>query len=232
MLHRSWSARLITGLVAGLAGCATATTDNRVGDLGVDAPPQTPQPDAPPQTPPPDAPPPCTPMVSELLVNGHFDATPLGTGWVEQRIDQAYELITPDDGNSGVTEQSPPNKVWLGGFAQANANDVLHQDIMVPANTTQLRLTGFFRAASSDSTTVINDTATINITNTAGTVLSAVLALDNTTRHTAWQPLDHLVPVTGLSGTTIRLRFASSNNTTLTTSFWFDTFSLVADHCQ
>lgn len=223
---------LYRGLIAALAlvtGCASATApvegqpdaaggrDSNGGvDSGVDSPVTI------------DAPGPCTTMTRQLLTNPTFDAT---GGWVEDPIG-TLPIVTSDDGNSGVTEQSPTMKAWMAGYAQAGATDSLHQDVMVPANTSMLKLTGFYWTKSSElQLGVVYDSAKVTIENGA-TIVATALSLDNLTRHTDWQPLDFTVPVAGLSGQTIRLKFASSSDTSDPTSFWFDTLALTATHCQ
>jgi hypothetical protein len=82
-------------LLVGLASCAqagsgeqqpgtdAATGDAAIADASIDAPP------------------PCVEIMTELLNNPAFDATPMGTGWMETRIDPAYALIT-DEGQTGT----------------------------------------------------------------------------------------------------------------------------------
>jgi hypothetical protein len=173
----------------------------------------------------------CVVMTQQLLTNPTFDATPAGMGWTAAPINGTYPIVTADDGNSGVTEQSPTMKAWMAGFAQANATDSLYQDVMVPAGTTLLKLTGFYWTKSSEPVPVAYDTAKITIEN-GGTVVATALSLDNILRHTSWQALDFTVPVAGLSGQTIRLKFATASDSTDVTSFWFDTIALTATYCQ
>src|SRR5262249_59850104 len=73
-----------------------------------------------------DAPGHCTPVTDNLLVNPNFDDSPTGTGWTEQPIDTTLPIITPD---LGIAADSPSNKAWMGGIAQANAKDTLYQDV-------------------------------------------------------------------------------------------------------
>jgi hypothetical protein len=182
-----------------------------------------------------DAPPiqidaPCMPTTTQLLANPSFDATPAGMGWTATPVDPTYPLVTDQD---GVPEQSTPYKAWLGGFAQANANDQIHQDVMIPPNTTKLSLTGFYDVRTADTAAVARDTATVVLTRTDGTMIDSVLSLSNLQPKTVWTQIDHTFPVDGLSGQTVRLRMASSNDATANTptSFYFDTLALSANHC-
>jgi hypothetical protein len=218
-------------IIATAAGCATATTPLEGSDAAPNNGPDAPRLIDAPEEQPIDAPAPCTPMMTQLLVNPGLDLMPAGMGWTQTPINPATPIITADDGNSAVVEQSPTMKVWMGGYAQAVANDSLTQDVVIPMNTTALELTGFYWIKSSDSTFLPYDTLTFTVENGA-TVIGTVLSKDNTTRHTAWTPISYTIPAAGLSGQTIRLKIVTHNDDSLTTSFWFDTFALTATHCQ
>ena len=216
---RSW---FVVG-VLGAVGCATAIDGHH--DVAVDASAADAAVVAI------DAPASCNQVTTQLLVNGNFDATPIGTGWSETRIDAGFALITPDD---GVVEQTAPNKAWMGGFARANANDQLFQDIAIPARTSALALTGFYDVRTGETGAAVRDTATVVLVKLDGTLLDTALATDNTHPKTDWTSLDHAFAVGDLSGQTVRLKLATHNNATVNTetSFFFDTLALTATHCQ
>jgi hypothetical protein len=177
---------------------------------------------------------PCVPVNTELLVNGAFDATPIGTGWSETRIDPAYPLVTPPAATNPLATQAGPYYAWLGGFESTAGlvTDVLYQNVTVPANTTQLRITGYYFVGSDESatTTSVYDTGVLALTQLNNTPYTTVLSLSNRSETTAWQAFDHTF-VQNLSGQTVRLRMTTSNDISNATSFWFDTLSLVATHC-
>src|SRR5262249_7148761 len=119
----------------------------------------------------------CIPQITELLLNPVFDLTPMGMGWVQQNIDNAYPLITDDD---GVTEQSAPYKAWMGGWAGTDKSvstlsDQLYQDVVVPANTTQLVLTGYYDVATSETIGLVYDVANVSLVQTNGVPIEGVL---------------------------------------------------------
>lgn len=203
-----------------------------------DAPPDA-RPDAPPDAPPavpPDAAMPdayvCQVMTMQLLQNPALDLTPVGTGWVQQNIDNTYPIITDQD---GIAEDSAPYKAWLGGLLAptlgGSVTDVLYQDVTIPAGTTMLRLTGKYEVRTGESGTTVYDTAQVGLTHTDGTPIETVLSLSNATPTTAWTAIDKTF-TTNLSGQTVRLRFTSSNDYALATSFYFDTLALTATYCQ
>lgn len=204
-----------------LAGCANAGIKGQGDDDQVDAPRlDAPMADAP-----------CVPVTTEVLVNGSFDSMPEGTGWTQVPIDPTLPPITGDEPVPAIDEQSPTLKAWMGGFAQAAADDSISQPLAIPPGTTALMLTGYYWVKSADSTTVVHDTSTVELVGTGSTVIDTALALDNKTRHTTWQPLAHDIPVGTLAGTTVTFRISSHNDGTSATSFWYDTLSLQATHC-
>ena len=175
----------------------------------------------------------CVPVTGELLVNPALDLSPMGTGWQQTLIDPMAPLITDED---GITEHSAPYKAWLGGIVAPNigqsVTDVLWQDVAVPAGTTQLTLSYYVAVATGESAsdTNIYDTASVAITQTNGTVIAAVASYSNRTPIATWTQVTFNVPQ-NLSGQTVRLRLTSSNDFSLATSFWFDSFNLSATHC-
>ncbi|MBL9018117.1 MAG: hypothetical protein JNL83_28280 [Myxococcales bacterium] len=175
----------------------------------------------------------CVPVVSEILTNPALDLTPMGTGWQQTVIDPAAPLITDED---GIAEHSAPYKAWLGGIVAPNlgqsVTDVLWQDVAVPAGTTQLTLAYYVAVATGESASDTNvyDTASVAVTQTNGTVIAAVASYSNRTPLATWTQVTFNVPQ-NLSGQTVRLRLTSSNDFSLATSFWFDSFNLTATHC-
>jgi hypothetical protein len=163
----------------------------------------------------------CVASPVELLKNPAFDLAPLAASWTES----ASDLVTDQD---GVTEQSAPYKAWLGGLT--SFSDTLYQDVTVPMSATALVLHGYYQVATGESGTTVYDHATVALTSTSGTLIESVLALTNVSHNTAWASFDHTF--TNLSaGQTVRLMFASDNDVTLPTSFYFDTLSLQATAC-
>lgn len=218
-----------TGLfVLVLGACASAEPQQ----ITIDAP-AGPSIDAP-SGPPIDAEVPCNPGPTQLLKNPSFDDMPAGTAWTGTPVDPMYPLITGDgDGTTtGIVEHTPPYDAWMGGFATANANDQLYQDVAIPERTSMLVLSGMHDVRSGDTTA--SDTAEIALVKLDGTVVEVAFATDSTKKQTAWTAFSHTFAATDLSGQTLRFRIKTHNNATADTetSFYFDTFTLVATHCQ
>ena len=169
----------------------------------------------------------CTTTTVQLLVNGNVDATPRGTGWVETPVDPLYPPITADTG--GVAAQSAPNRIWLGGFT--SASDAVEQIVAIPAGTTQLVLRGQYAAITGESGTTVYDSAAIELLSTAGAVLATPQALTNVTVQAAFTPFSFIF-ATPFAGQSVRLRFRSTNDLSLETSFFWDSLVLEATVCQ
>lgn len=198
-------------------------------DAMIDAPPiDAPMIDAPMIDAPPDA---CVPINAELLANPALDLSPAGTGWQQTLIDPAFPLIT---GDGTLAEHSAPFKAWLGGIEaeSGTVTDVLFQDVVVPANTTQLVLTAYYEVRSGEDPAEIAvfDSAAIDVTQPNGTPIVTVRSLSNLTPTTTWTMVTHTF-APNLAGQTIRVRMTSSNDFFRPTSFYFDTLSLRALHC-
>jgi len=181
--------------------------------------------------PPPDAAA-CVPHTTQLLGNPAFDLTPVGTKWTEQPYDASLPIITADP---GLNPQSSPYRAWMGGlqgvdYGVASITDFLYQDVVVPANTTQLVLTGYYAVATSESGSTVYDTGSVDLTDTSGTPIEPILSLTNATIATSWAQVSHTFTA-NVSGQTVRLRFTTTNDDTNPTSFYFDTLTLKATHC-
>jgi hypothetical protein len=228
-----------------ITGCASGKTYSNADANGQGADAKVyrdgqiePQPDASHVNPPPDAPPDafvyldaCVPQSTELLANPVFDLTPMGTGWQQTPIDPTYPPIT----DQGFAPQSAPYKVWMGGFEAdlgLTVTDVVYQDIVVPANTTSLVITGYYVVGTQETTTTsVYDTGSLALVQTNGTPIEGVVSLTNLTNTgTTWTAINHTFGG-NLSGQTVRLRVTSSNDDSFVTNFFFDTLSLKATHC-
>lgn len=236
----SYSGLLIASVTAAglVTGCASAGS---ALEEGIDASP-TPTVDAPssptvdapitpaidaPITPPIDAPPQCTVTMTNLLTNPNFDATPVGTGWVQAPIDPLYPIVTAD----GALVQSAPNKAWMAGLARANANDTLYQNVTVPAGATSLVLTGYYEIRTLETLGGIYDRAKIELVQTGGALIQEAFAKNNTNGTTAWTAFQFAF-ATPHAGETIRLRLSTASDSTDSTSFFFDSLALTATSCQ
>jgi hypothetical protein len=88
---------------------------------------------------------------------------------------------------------------------------------------------GVFDVRTAETSTFAFDTADLAVTRTDGTPIQTVMALSNLTPKTGWTSFEVTLPP-GLSGQTIRVRVTSSNDFVDFTSFFFDSFAIVATH--
>ncbi len=134
-------------------------------------------------------------------------------------------------------EQSAPFNAFLGGEANfGEVTDILTQDVVVPADTTKLVLTGFWAI---DIQGFPDDSADLALTLTNGTPIEDVQRLDDDTTPTnQWTAINHtFANPASLSGKTVRLRMTSTvdddddgEGDVDETDFFFDTFALTATH--
>jgi hypothetical protein len=230
---------------------ASATTPDGP-EIPIDAPPiDAPPIDAPPIDAPPidampiDAPPidampidampidgppidaPCTIQTVQLLANPSFDASPMGTGWVQAPYDAAYPLIADDIPGAG--EHTAPNAVWMGGFLSATDN--MYQLVAIPASTTALQLRGQRWIGTEETGTTVYDSVRLQIRSSTGTMLEQLVQWSNANSNAAWAPFV-LSTVSPYAGQQVRVYLESSTDSTLNTNFFFDTFVLEATVCQ
>jgi len=174
----------------------------------------------------------CVNNAKDLLNNGNFDGTPLGTGWTQAPIDPAAPIVT--DATNGLAPQAGTARAWLGGYEQTPNADSLYEDVMVPANATSLVITGFYEVRTAEGLfSGIYDRATVELTTTTGTQLELIKALDDDHATTAYTPLDHtFTNLSAIKGQTVRLKFSSNSDDTYATSFYFDSIKLTVMPCQ
>ena len=195
--------------------------------VSIDAPMQAP-PDAP-VVMPPDA---CVPAAFEKLTNPVFDLTPNGMGWTAVRDPQLYPII----GAEGIAPHSAPNKAWFGGASGQDLGtsspivDSLHQDVVIPANTTSVTITGYYLVGTQETDAGIFDRFTLDVIQTNGTVIENVIALDDNTVAGTFTMFSKTL-TQNVAGQTVRLRGTSNNDVLYRTNFFVDSLSLKATHC-
>jgi hypothetical protein len=206
------------------AGEAEAEVDARPiepGDpdaapLPVDAAPPPPVDAAPP--PPPDA---ATCQTTQLLQNAAFDDTPLGTKWTLE------DDVLSEMGPAG--EDTAPNSLWLGGLALRD--EVIYQEVAVPAGLTSLTLTLKFQVRNHEGGNTVYDSATLTVRSASNAVLHELRQWSNRdSATTSWQTASFTIPNT-VAGQRIRIHFAGRTDLSFHTSFQFDTLALTAVAC-
>ncbi len=158
-----------------------------------------------------------------LLNNSDFD---LGASpdWI-----QSSNIIT-DVSNVPIAPQTGNYLAWLGGWL--SSTDSIYQQIIVPANTTNLQLTGVSWIASEELDLVAFDNSVIQLESSTGaSILEQIVGYDNTHQGTSWVPFSETI-VGNYAGQTIRFTIGSNTDSTNNTNFWYDSLALTATVCQ
>jgi len=208
-----------------------------------DAPPSVPDapvsvPDAPPSMPDaprPDAPRPqpdaCSPR--ELLGNGDFDSSsgpPINriiTPWQASQTNPPLVLRQNEFPIPGVTADTSPFSAVLGG-ADVTTH-VLVQQIVIPADVQELRLTGktwiVTEHKSSESQEL--DVMNIELLDAQGFLLERLGHFSNRSASTGWTQFS-VTAQSSHAGETVLFRIRATNDVSKPTTFFVDTLSLLA----
>ncbi len=151
----------------------------------------------------------CTP--SQLLGNPGFET---GTA-------------APWSTSTGVINESatePPHTgtwdAWLDGYGTTHT-DTLTQSVTLPAGCTNYQLSFWLHIDTAEtSTTTAFDTLTVQVLNSAGTVLSTVATFSNLNHNTGYA--QHTFSLASFAGQTVTLKFTGSEDFEKQTSFVID----------
>jgi hypothetical protein len=161
----------------------------------------------------------------QLLTNAAFDDTPVGTGWTEDAFDVAIIQPPPD----GVTAESGTTVAWLAGYATAS-DDHLSQDVVIPAEATELTVTGFVWVETEETGAGDFDVAQLRLATTGGVTVEVLGDWSNQSEDGAWLPFSATLG-SAHAGETLRLQLDASTDGSLLTSFLFDTMAVTARAC-
>ncbi len=128
--------------------------------------------------------------------------------------------------NSTSTE--PPHSgtwdAWLDGHG-ATTTDSIMQQVSIASNATAATLTFWLHIDTAEtSTTTAFDTLTVQVRNTAGTVLSTLATFSNLNHATGYQ--QKTFDLTSFAGQTIQIFLQGKEDSILQTSFVVDDFAL------
>jgi uncharacterized membrane protein len=126
------------------------------------------------------------------------------------------------------TSTEPPHSgtwdAWLDGHG-ATTTDSLMQQVNIAANATAATLTFWLHIDTAEtSTTTAFDTLTVQVRNSAGTVLSTLATFSNLNHATGYQ--QKTFDLTSFKGQTIQIFLQGKEDFTLQTSFVVDDFAL------
>jgi hypothetical protein len=157
----------------------------------------------------------CSPTWHNILGNGNFDS---GVApWVQT------STIIRDSGGMPFAPQGGTHAALFG--ASNNANDVLVQNLTIPAGATALRVRGH-QCFVTEDLFADDDTFTVTLETPAGTVLDTLLDINNgaVAPICIWQTFTWNAP-TAHAGQTIVLRMRGRTNLVFLTRYAVDTMA-------
>ncbi len=161
----------------------------------------------------------------ELFINGDFDA---GVGdWFESSDVWPNLIMTPAMAGSSVMPQSGTQFARLGGHAAA-AQDGLMLTTEIPATARDIVLSYYSIVTTSDTSAEPHDTLLVVLDSDAK---YAEEILDNTKAHSEWRRFEVTLDQAAAGKYQVLLVRAESNDDTLATTFFVDSFSLSAAVC-
>jgi pimeloyl-ACP methyl ester carboxylesterase len=155
---------------------------------------------------------------TELIVNGGFESG--STGWVLA----GGAAVS----SGGGLARSGTAFLWLGGVE--DEIDFGYQAVTIPANATTATLSFYWNIDSEEDAFFPYDFFTITIRDSGNAILATVRTLSNMDQTAPGNPFYsrqtfNLLPY---AGQTIRIHFASANDSSLVTNFRVDDVSIVA----
>ncbi|MDY7230539.1 S8 family serine peptidase [Hyalangium rubrum] len=113
---------------------------------------------------------------------------------------------------------------WLNGYG-TTMTDFAYQDITIPSTACSASLSFWVKITSSETTTVTAyDKLTVQVRNSANTVLSTLATYSNLNKGTAY--VQRTFDLAAYKGQTIRVYFNGTEDSSLATSFFLDDTSL------
>jgi hypothetical protein len=121
--------------------------------------------------------------VIQLLTNEDLDLGP-GVGWVEDGAGFPI-ILSPTDPTYPlpITPHSGAFAGWMGGVDSATR--ALYQDVLVPAGTTELTVSGY-RLIATEEISGVWDVWTASIRNEANVVLETLGSFSNADENPIW----------------------------------------------
>jgi xanthomonalisin len=156
---------------------------------------------------------------SQLIVNGGFETgTTTAPPWT----------LTAGVLNTSASE--PPHAgtkdAWMDGYGTTHT-DTSTQSVTIPSTATTATLTFFLHIDTAETTTTTAfDTLTVQVLNSAGTVLQTLGTFSNLNKGTGYTQRSLPISLTSIKGTTVQIRFTGKEDASLQTSFVIDDVAL------
>ena len=128
------------------------------------------------------------------------------------------------DSSTGEAAHSGSWKAWMDGYGTTHT-DTLSQDVTIPSTATTATLSFWLHIDTAETTTTVAyDKLTVQIRNTAGTVLSTLATYSNLNKNPGYAQKSF--DVSSFRGQTIRVYFSATEDSSLQTSFVVDDTAL------
>jgi hypothetical protein len=156
---------------------------------------------------------------TQLIVNGGFETgTTTAPPWT----------LTAGVLNTSASE--PPHAgtkdAWMDGYGTTHT-DTVTQSVTIPSTATTATLTFFLHIDTAETTTTTAfDTLTVQVLNSAGTVLQTLGTFSNLNKAAGYVQRSLPISVTSIKGTTVQIRFTGKEDASLQTSFVLDDVAL------
>ena len=153
--------------------------------------------------------------LQELMVNGTFET---GTS--------PWTGTTGDIGSfTGEPAFAGTRNAWMGGNGTA-ITETLGQTVAIPSTISKATLTFFLHIDTAETTTTtVFDKLTVQVRNTAGTVLQTLATFSNLNKATGYQ--QRTFDLTAFKGQSVQIFFTETEDSSLQTSFVLDNVSLI-----
>ena len=156
---------------------------------------------------------------TNLLSNPGFESGPVN--WTEYSSGQ-YPIVT---NNTQSSPHSGSWYAWMGGYN--SATDYIYQDVTIPSNATQAYVQFWYKIATQETENVAYDMMAVEVRRPSdNSLLTTLVTLSNLNKSTGWVQSAQY-DVSSFKGQTIRLRFYTTTDSSLPTSFFVDDTALM-----
>jgi subtilase family serine protease len=156
---------------------------------------------------------------TNVIVNGGFETgTTTAPPWT----------LTAGVLNTSASE--PPHAgtkdAWLDGYGTTHT-DTATQTVTIPATATTATLTFFLHIDTAETTTTTAfDTLTVQVLNSAGTVLQTLGTFSNLNKAAGYTQHSLPITITSIKGQSVQIKFTGKEDASLQTSFVIDDVAL------
>lgn len=152
-------------------------------------------------------------VCSELLINGDFEAGPVG--WTQSSAG-GFDLISGFNPHTGAWGS------YLAGYN--NADDQLRQSVSLPAGASSATLRLWW-ALETEEPALPNDSLTLSLLRSDGTTLADLWTVDNSAPAGLWG--EAVIDLTGYTGQQVTVQLLAATNAYDLSDFYADDLSLI-----